>query len=266
MALRRLERRDALFALGGVAVGLGLRFAVRFARRELSSKPRAARVAVVLSGCGYLDGSEIHESVSCVIRLQQAGAVVTYFAPDVAQARVMNHLTKEPVLAAPLAGRNALVEAARIARSDVCALSTLAAGVGGFDACVLPGGFGAATTLCDFASGGGASGSVVVNADLTAAVAAFAAAGKPLGFACIAPVIAARLLPGVTLTVGGASDASAACERMGARHVVADVRTAIVDVTKRVVTTPAFMIEGATSAEVFEGIGAMIREVLTLVK
>lgn len=32
-----------------------------------------AKVAVVLSGCGYLDGSEIHETVLTILALEKQG-------------------------------------------------------------------------------------------------------------------------------------------------------------------------------------------------
>ena len=53
----------------------------------------AKRVAVVLSGCGVYDGSEIYEAVITLLRLDQAGAVVKCFAPDMQQLHVINHAT-----------------------------------------------------------------------------------------------------------------------------------------------------------------------------
>ena len=53
------------------------------------------KVAVILSGCGVYDGAEIHESVITLLRLDQRGAHVQCFAPDIAQLHVINHLTGE---------------------------------------------------------------------------------------------------------------------------------------------------------------------------
>lgn len=103
------------------------------------------KVAVILSGCGVYDGAEIHESVITLLRLSQRGAQVQCFAPDIAQHHVVNHLTGEEMAES----RNVLVESARIARGDVKDVRD--AKVEDFDALVVPGGFGAAKNLSDFA-------------------------------------------------------------------------------------------------------------------
>ena len=73
------------------------------------------KVAVILSGCGVYDGAEIHESVITLLRLDQRGAKVQCFAPDIAQLHVINHLTGEQMPET----RNVLVESARIARGEI---------------------------------------------------------------------------------------------------------------------------------------------------
>ena len=108
-----------------------------------------SRVAVVLSGCGVYDGAEINEAVLSLLCLEQQGASYQCFAPDIEQMHVINHLTGEP---AEGETRNVLVEAARIARGNVLDLG--AARVEDFDALLVPGGFGAAKNLCNFAVAG----------------------------------------------------------------------------------------------------------------
>ena len=102
-------------------------------------------VAVLLSGCGYLDGAEIRESVLTLLALDSEDVQYKIFAPDKDQHHVVNHLTNEP----SKASRNILVESARIARGDVQDISHLE--VGNFDALIIPGGFGVAKNLCTFA-------------------------------------------------------------------------------------------------------------------
>jgi len=68
------------------------------------------KVAVVLCGCGRADGSEVHESVSCLIHLSMRGVDYRCFAPDAMQPSVVNHATNE----AMHEGRNMMVEASRI--------------------------------------------------------------------------------------------------------------------------------------------------------
>src|SRR5512134_2763369 len=96
------------------------------------------RVAVILSGCGVFDGSEIHESVLVLLALDRANAQIVCAAPDMPQREVVNHLTRQPVKSET---RNVLVESARIARGAVIPLSQL--NLSEVDAIILPGGFGA---------------------------------------------------------------------------------------------------------------------------
>ena len=107
-----------------------------------------ARVGVVLSGCGFKDGAEIHESVLALLALDRAGCEIRCFAPDVDQAVVVDHATGDRTSET----RNVLTEAARIARGEIRDLNEARAA--DLDALVLPGGFGAAMNLCDFATKG----------------------------------------------------------------------------------------------------------------
>ena len=222
------------------------------------------KIAVVLSGCGVFDGTEIHEAVSVLIHLSRAGASYECFAPDQAQAHVVNHLTHKPETAAAGAVRNVLVESARIARGRIKPLALLRAA--DFHAVVFPGGFGAAKNLCDFAFKGAECG---VDSQVERVVREFHSAGKPVGMCCIAPVIAAKVLgtrsggPGARVTIGNDSVTAAAIAAMGSLNVEKPVTAALVDEPNRLVTAPAYMYD-AKPHEVFEGIGAMIDGVLGL--
>lgn len=219
-------------------------------------------IAVVLAGCGRGDGSEIHEAVSCLIHLDRLGARYRCFAPDKAQADVINHATGKP---AP-EGRNVMVESARISRGDIAPLATL--DIDAFDALVFPGGFGAAKNLCSFAADGA---ECVVDPDVKRAFMGFHKAGKPIGLCCIAPVIAARLLgralggPGCTVTIGGDAATAAAIGKMGSTNAPKPVTEAVVDAANRVVTTPAYMCEAGPFG-VFTGIGRMIDETVRMIR
>ena len=106
------------------------------------------KVAVILSGCGHLDGAEIRESVMSLLALSQRGADVTLFAPDQDQHHVINHLDQSQQDEV----RNILVESARLARGEVLNVNLCEAD--NFDALLLPGGFGVAKNLCTFAFDG----------------------------------------------------------------------------------------------------------------
>src|SRR4051794_37411491 len=144
-----------------------------------------AKVGLVLSGCGVFDGSEITEGVAILVALDKRGARVTCLAPSGAQAGVVNHLTKK----ADSHARNVMEESARIARGKVSDLATARAA--DFDAIVFPGGFGAAKNLSDFASKGA---SCSVHPEVQRIVREMHGSGKPVGLACIAPVLAAQVL------------------------------------------------------------------------
>ena len=154
-----------------------------------------ARVGVVLSGCGFKDGAEIHESVLTLLALDRAGCEIHCFAPDVDQATVVDHRTGE----AEGPSRNVLTEAARIARGEIRDLKD--ADPAALDALVLPGGFGAAMNLSDFATQGPEG---TVNEDLRALLRAMHDAKKPIGAICIAPGAVALALGdrNPTLTIG----------------------------------------------------------------
>ena len=159
-------------------------------------------VAVILSGCGVYDGAEIHESVITLLRLDQRGAKVQCFAPDIAQLHVINHLTGEQMPET----RNVLVESARIARGEIKDIRE--ARVEDFDALIIPGGFGAAKNLSSFATQGAAC---TVQPEVLSLAEAFAEAGKPIGLMCISPAIAAKIYgPGVICTIGTDADTAAA--------------------------------------------------------
>jgi len=216
------------------------------------------RVGVMLSGCGLFDGSEIHETTLTLYFLDRAGAAIVCMAPDRGQSMVINHVSHKPGGEA----RNVLVESARIARGDISDLADVTAD--NLDALIFPGGMGAAGNLCNFAVSGS---NCTVIPEVSALIEAMHRQKKPMGFICIAPVIAARVLGplGPELTVGGDSPTARAIEEMGARHVICGVDGIVVDETHNVVTTPAYMI-GPTIAPVALGIEALVTEVLSRVK
>lgn len=213
------------------------------------------KVAVILSGCGVFDGAEIHESVITLLRLDQRGADVQCFAPNIAQMHVVNHLTGEEMPET----RNVLVESARIARGNVKDLRE--ADAKDFDALIVPGGFGAAKNLSNFAVEGTGC---TVNPDVLALAEAFAEAGKPVGLICISPALAAKIYgPGVVCTIGNDADTSAAIVKMGGTHEECDVHDIVEDTQRKLVSTPAYMLAQSIS-EAAGGIYKLVDRVLEL--
>ncbi|OZY43110.1 isoprenoid biosynthesis protein ElbB [Pseudomonas fragi] len=213
------------------------------------------KVAVILSGCGVYDGAEIHESVITLLRLDQRGAKVQCFAPDIAQLHVINHLTGEQMPET----RNVLVESARIARGEIKDIRE--ARVEDFDALIVPGGFGAAKNLSSFATQGAAC---TVQPEVLSLAEAFAEAGKPIGLMCISPAIAAKIYgPGVICTIGTDADTAAAVTKMGGTHQECEVSEIVEDKARKLVSTPAYMLAKSIS-EAASGINKMVDRVLEL--
>jgi enhancing lycopene biosynthesis protein 2 len=212
-------------------------------------------IAVILSGCGVYDGAEIHESVLTLLRLDQRGAKVQCFAPNIAQMHVINHLTGEEMPES----RNVLVESARIARGAVKDIRE--ANAADFDALIVPGGFGAAKNLSNFAVEGA---NCSVQAEVLALAEAFAEAGKPVGLICITPALAAKIYgPGVICTIGNDADTAAALNKMGATHEECVVSEIVEDKARKLVSTPAYML-AQSIGEAAAGINKLVDRVLEL--
>jgi len=217
----------------------------------------AKRVGVVLAGCGFLDGAEIQEATLTLLALDRRRAQIVAMAPDTAQMHVVDHVKKAPTSEQ---ARNVLLESARIVRGDIRDIAGVRAA--DLDALVLPGGYGAAKNLCTYAVDGRA---MKVNPEVERLVREVRAAGKPLGFICISPVIAAKLLgaQGVKLTIGNDSATAADIEALGAKHVACKVEEICVDEKLKVVSTPAYML-GPSIAPVSQGIEKLVSAVLEM--
>jgi len=214
------------------------------------------KIGVILSGCGVYDGSEIHEAVFTLLAIDANGAEAVCMAPDMALAEV-NHLSGE----ATGATRNVLVESARIARGKIRNIAEVTAG--DLDAVILPGGFGAAKNLCDFALKGAAAS---IQPEVARLLKEMAAAKKPIGAICIAPVVVAALLGkecSPEVTIGNDAGTAAAINATGSRHVDCPVTEFVVDRKNRIVSTPAYMLAGRIG-EAHEGITKTVKAVIDL--
>jgi enhancing lycopene biosynthesis protein 2 len=205
------------------------------------------KIGVILSGCGVYDGAEIHESVITLLAIDRLGAEAVICAPDIPQLHVVNHLSGDVEEGAE---RNVLVESARIARGAIRDVAEVTADE--LDALILPGGFGAAKNLCDFAVKGA---NCEVDPGVAALVRAVHEQGKPVAAVCIAPALLAKVLgdEGPELTIGNDADTADALEAMGAAHVACPVREFVVDRERKLISSPAYMLAEGIS-EAAEGI------------
>jgi enhancing lycopene biosynthesis protein 2 len=224
---------------------------------------QAPKVAVLLAGCGHLDGAEIREAVLTLLALDQQGASFQCIAPNASQHHVINHCTGQP---AEGQARNILEESSRIARVGQC-LDLARAKPEDFGALLLPGGFGVAKNHCTFAFDGA---NASVRQDVADFIQAFFTAKKPVGAICISPALVALVLAKAgqsgKLTLGAGEGIKPAMDALKQEHAsVASARDIIIDNELKLVTTPAYMFDGARLADVFVGIERCVTEVLKLV-
>jgi enhancing lycopene biosynthesis protein 2 len=216
----------------------------------------AKRVGVLLAGCGVFDGSEIHEAVLTLYFLARAGAEVLCTAPNVNQHHVIDHFTQQETAET----RNVLVESARIARGEIRDLAEIHAE--DLDALIVPGGFGAAKNLSDFAVKGAAA---EVHPEVQRIFTEMLSTRKPVGAICIAPATLVRAVSGHSpeVTIGNDVGTASAIETMGGRHRDCPVDGIHVDEANRIVTTPAYML-GPGIAEVAKGIEKLVDQILRM--
>ena len=210
------------------------------------------KFAVILSGCGIYDGAEIHEATLTLLAIKKLGAGYQCFAPDISQHHVINHLTGDEMNEK----RNVLVESARIARGEIKPLSDF--NPKEFDALIFPGGFGVAKNLCTFAFDGF---NASVNKEVEKAVKEMLKLKKPIGAMCIAPVLIAKIIGDVNVTIGKDEATAETIEKMGATHITANYDDVVIDDKHNVFTTPYYM-EATDIVQVYEGAYNIIEAML----
>ena len=215
------------------------------------------KIAVILSGSGYLDGAEVTEAVSLLIELGKAGVEYDIFAPN----KTYNAVAHHSQTLTDLGTRNAIEESARITRGKVRNLDELS--VEKYDGTALAGGYGVAKNLSTWAQDGAGC---TVNRDFKQALLDFHKQSKPILALCIAPAVVARVLGQVTspsLTVGDDKATAKEIEKCGAEHLVCGVTDFVTDRENKVVSTPAYMYEEAHH-KVFEGVQNACKEFLEM--
>ena len=213
--------------------------------------------AIILSGCGRADGSEIHETTCAMLAIDCLNATYQCFAPDIKQAMVVDHVTGNRVDEE----RNVLTESARIARGNIRNLKEF--NPKNFDAVVFPGGIGAVVNWCDFSESGV---SCQVEPSVRKAIWDSYKNSTPIGAMCIAPVLIAKVLgsEGVKVTIGNDEKVAASIAKTGAVHENKEATEVCVDTVHKVVTTPAYMLAQSIK-EVCEGADNMIKALIKLI-
>lgn len=206
-------------------------------------------IAVILSGCGNRDGSELQESLSLLVAIDRRGWRYQCFAPE-GQFTVVSHLDGNE----HGEKRDLLTESARIARGDIKPLTLYRPE--NFDALALPGGMGAARNLSTYAFDGV---NMTVRPDVEQAILSTYKLSKPILAMCIAPMVLAKVLgkEGIKLTLGMENSASKIAAQLGAKVQYCDVVEVCVDNEHHIYTTPAYMV-GTRISEIFAGTESLI--------
>ncbi|MGQ1787679.1 MULTISPECIES: isoprenoid biosynthesis glyoxalase ElbB [unclassified Saccharicrinis] len=212
------------------------------------------KIAVILSGCGVYDGSEIHEATLTLLAIAKNKAQYSCFAPDIEQHHVINHTNGEEMTES----RNVLIESARIARGNILPLTELS--VNDFDAIVFPGGFGVAKNLSDFAFKGA---DCSVHQQIAEVIQSFHQAKKPIGALCISPAIIAQVIKGASVTIGSDKATISAIELMGGNHKITTHGEIIYDETNKILTTPCYMLD-ATIVQIETGANKLIGKLINI--
>ncbi|MBT3739083.1 MAG: isoprenoid biosynthesis glyoxalase ElbB [Candidatus Marinimicrobia bacterium] len=218
------------------------------------------KVGLLLSGCGFNDGSEIHESVISMLALDRAGVETVIMAPNIDQMHVVNHYTGQEMDEF----RNVLVESSRIARGNIKDMAEVTGN--DLDALIIPGGFGVAKNLSDYAMAGP---DCSVNPDVYRLVSEIYLLKKPIGAICIAPVMMAKIFgeqdESAEMTIGSDELTSKDINTMGSKHIKCLVSEMIIDEDKKLVTTPAYM-EAQSIKAAAEGIEKLVKQVLLMIE
>ncbi|MFC2151339.1 isoprenoid biosynthesis glyoxalase ElbB [Bacteroidota bacterium] len=213
------------------------------------------KIAVVLSGNGVFDGAEIHEATLTLYSIVKNGATYEIFAPNINQHHVINHITGEEMPEK----RNVLVESARIARGKINDLANFNAS--DFDALIFPGGFGAAKNLSSFAFDGA---DCRVNIDVEKAIRTMIEQKKPIGALCIAPVLLAKILDNIEITIGQDKGTADAIKSMGASHKETTHGEVVIDKNYNLVTTPCYMLD-ANIGQIGDGADNIVKTILDMI-
>ena len=189
-----------------------------------------------------------------MLALSKTHTQTTIFAPNIEQFHTVNHLTGEET-SEP---RNVLIESSRIARGEIFDISEIDSNK--LDALIIPGGFGVAKNLSDFAFKGTNSS---INTTVKELILNIHQQKKPIGAICISPAVISLLIKG-KVTIGNDLATAQVIEKLGATHINSNAEDVVIDRANKIVSTPAFM-TNAPLFEIYEGIEKCINEVIELI-
>lgn len=214
--------------------------------------------ALILAGCGHLDGAEITEASALNIALSKAGYTVSFYAPNRYQKESIDHLSGEEITP----NRHILQEAARIARGKIKPIEELT--LSEVDGIAMAGGFGVIKNFTNFLEKGE---DATLQPDIGDKIKEAIVTKKPIIAICAAPMAIAIALKELgiqdaTLTFGQAANAAGflpALAAWGIAHTETKNDEAYRDAQYPIVTSGAYMNDDATPYEIFLGAEACIK-------
>ncbi|MGB8656962.1 MAG: isoprenoid biosynthesis glyoxalase ElbB [Candidatus Zixiibacteriota bacterium] len=197
--------------------------------------------AIILSGCGSYDGSDVWEVVLLSYFLSKRGANFVFFAPDWDQKEVVDHLARESTQER----RNVLKESARIAWGEIKEIQSLSGR--DIDGLIIPGGSGTIHNLAD-PVGESENGYLKPRSEIQRVIREIYRRRKPIGACGLACLLVASALKSIldaplTLTMGKDPELIRKVEGMGAVHVLSRTTDVVMDSEHKLVSTPAGLLK-----------------------
>ncbi|MDP3445638.1 MAG: isoprenoid biosynthesis protein ElbB, partial [Ignavibacteria bacterium] len=121
-----------------------------------------------------------------------------------------------------------------------------------------PGGFGAAKNLSSVAFDGP---DAKVNPEVEKAIKEMNASKKIIGAMCISPVVIAKVLGKINVTIGNEESTIQAIETIGASHIQTSHGEVVCDAENKVYTTPCYMLD-ANIDDIWEGASNIVDAIM----
>ncbi len=201
------------------------------------------KFAIILSGCGGMDGTECHEAISLMIAIKQAGVNYVCFAVNDYQKHVIHAIDKSFKNTIDNEKRNMLIESRRLNHGIVYDIKKLS--VNQFDALIFPGGYGTGISLSNFiiCSNGVCKKNIhySVRSEIKEIIRQFNEDGKPIFAGCMAPVLINGSLTGVKIMMDAGEYTKDIIEKHKNTYKICNSGEICIDKKNKIVTAPFYM-------------------------
>lgn len=216
------------------------------------------KVAVLLSGCGIGDGSQIEEVILTYLALDKYQVDYICVAPDKNQLHTFNHFT-ESIEENDV--RNILIESSRIGRGKISPLSSI--NYDEIDALIIPGGQGVFKNLSNYIE---TKELFNVDSEVESIIKLFHSSQKPIGAICGAILIVGKSLSNerdkIKLSTSKNSFVKA-LELSNVALINIKASESCLDQVNKIVSTPAF-IGTQNLFEMMLGIDDMVKKLINI--